>query len=347
MTTPGDRLHTLDALRGIAALFVVASHVAGPSTGLIPSGHLAVDFFFVLSGLVIARTFEARLASSMSFSDFCRTRLVRLYPLFFLGLFLDVGRVALFAVGGKLSVDPTDVMLAFLREMLFLPSDQRLDLLFFLNPPAWSLFQELLVNLLFAAVLFRLARSALIFVAISALAVFAIASIQAGTFDLGSSWSTIYVGFARACFGFVVGIMIARARLRAPRQSKHAIVPAVLLITLMWAPQRLLIQGLCIVLLIPAIVVIGASFEPPSFLKTAFALLGEASYPMYALHWALIWPLMSTTRAIGLPRPFAIFLVIAIVFAVGIGASRIYEKRARELLRRLILDRPVMQAGKA
>lgn len=53
-----DRLYGLDALRGIAALIVVAHHADG--SGIFRSGFLAVDLFFVLSGYVMARTYDER-----------------------------------------------------------------------------------------------------------------------------------------------------------------------------------------------------------------------------------------------------------------------------------------------
>ncbi len=55
-----SRLLTLDAMRGLAAVAVIFWHLnfIGP---LAQSGYLAVDFFFVMSGVVIARAYQARL----------------------------------------------------------------------------------------------------------------------------------------------------------------------------------------------------------------------------------------------------------------------------------------------
>jgi peptidoglycan/LPS O-acetylase OafA/YrhL len=71
----------LDGLRGVAALTVLALHgLAAPFdfAYLVPHAHLAVDFFFMLSGFVIAYAYERRLLTSMSVKEFIAVRLIRL-----------------------------------------------------------------------------------------------------------------------------------------------------------------------------------------------------------------------------------------------------------------------------
>ena len=55
---------------------------------LIPGRYLAVDFFFVLSGYVLAHAYGRALASGLAPMTFMRMRLVRLYPLYLLGLLI-------------------------------------------------------------------------------------------------------------------------------------------------------------------------------------------------------------------------------------------------------------------
>lgn len=71
------KLHTLDAMRGVAAFAVAAFH-AGLLTNNPQGPYLAVDFFFVLSGFVIAHAHDARLASEMTAKEFIDRRLLRL-----------------------------------------------------------------------------------------------------------------------------------------------------------------------------------------------------------------------------------------------------------------------------
>lgn len=79
------RFIALDSLRGIAALFIVFYHMGpfGWVAGWMPfrSGWMLVDFFFVLSGFVIAMSYGARLARGYPRGAFMLIRLGRVLPL--------------------------------------------------------------------------------------------------------------------------------------------------------------------------------------------------------------------------------------------------------------------------
>ncbi|MFT5677122.1 MAG: peptidoglycan/LPS O-acetylase OafA/YrhL [Paraglaciecola sp.] len=82
----------LTGYRGVAALWVVAFHLTDHIqyhvplwlTQFLQQGYLAVDFFFVLSGFVIALNYFDRLANNFSKAqlfDFMIKRIARIYPL--------------------------------------------------------------------------------------------------------------------------------------------------------------------------------------------------------------------------------------------------------------------------
>ena len=81
----GERFVALDSMRGLLALTVVLFHL--PSQGwlwtlrYIQHGHLAVTFFFVLSGFVIGTTYGERLANGFPVGRFLGLRIGRIYPL--------------------------------------------------------------------------------------------------------------------------------------------------------------------------------------------------------------------------------------------------------------------------
>ena len=80
----------LDGLRGVASVLVVAFHVLESYTGgdrfvqIINHGYLAVDFFFLLSGFVVAYAYDDRWGK-MTLWDFYKRRLIRLQPMIIMG----------------------------------------------------------------------------------------------------------------------------------------------------------------------------------------------------------------------------------------------------------------------
>jgi peptidoglycan/LPS O-acetylase OafA/YrhL len=86
-----SRFGTLDGLRGVAVMVVVLYH-AGIIFGAWISrfGYLAVDLFFALSGFVLSHAYDNRFVGGMRVAEFLYLRVVRLYPLYFLGLVLGL-----------------------------------------------------------------------------------------------------------------------------------------------------------------------------------------------------------------------------------------------------------------
>lgn len=76
--------HTLDSLRGLAAIAIVVFHVTGDW-----GGYLAVDFFLVLSGFILSHKYLYM--SDVDSISFVGSRLARLYPLHIYSLFTFFG----------------------------------------------------------------------------------------------------------------------------------------------------------------------------------------------------------------------------------------------------------------
>ena len=83
MMQQGQRFEVLDSFRGLCALFVVFYHlhVAGSVTefAFFRGSSVFVEFFFVLSGFVLAHGYAFR--PDLAFGPYFRARLLRLYPL--------------------------------------------------------------------------------------------------------------------------------------------------------------------------------------------------------------------------------------------------------------------------
>ena len=87
----GRRFIALDAMRGIAAISVMMFHyLLGTSYHIFEHGFYAVDFFFVLSGVVLTHSYAARLRTHMRFIEYVRIRMIRMYPFYAIGSALGI-----------------------------------------------------------------------------------------------------------------------------------------------------------------------------------------------------------------------------------------------------------------
>ncbi|MEP7210552.1 MAG: acyltransferase [Alphaproteobacteria bacterium] len=102
---PAD-LKALTSLRFWAALWVLVFHyrpylgVEAVSWGVLQKGYLAVDFFFMLSGFILAHVYRGQLqAGAYSHGGFVLKRLARIYPMHIttLAAFVAIGLLALAA----------------------------------------------------------------------------------------------------------------------------------------------------------------------------------------------------------------------------------------------------------
>ena len=114
---------TMNGLRGIAALAVVGYHFSLRGPLHLQNGFLAVDLFFVLSGFVIAYSYEKRLREGLPLKDFVLIRFIRLYLLYLLGtLFPIIAVVASFISKGRIIELNSDAFHAIPSALLMLPA---------------------------------------------------------------------------------------------------------------------------------------------------------------------------------------------------------------------------------
>lgn len=285
------RFAALDLLRGVAALSVLLWHA--PQAGAAPPlgrAYLAVDLFFVLSGFVIAHAYEERLRCGGHFGQFCVARLIRLYPLYLAAILMSAAFLLITTVFGSGS-GPTTAQLArsLFPALLFLPtpigSSVDPKFLYPLAFTAWSLFWELLVNLIYGVGGFRL-QSWRIAAPIAAGAVGVVLTLWLyGRLDLGWGWQGAWCGAPRALFSFFAGVSIFRIRNRYRAPQIPALALAVVLLASL-TPQTFggwAYDAACVFLLFPFLVWFGADARLGDHMRSAAALLGYLSYPIYLL----------------------------------------------------------------
>jgi peptidoglycan/LPS O-acetylase OafA/YrhL len=290
----GDRqtFDTLNGMRGIAALAVAMMHIQWFLKDLHPViVSVAVDFFFVLSGFVIAYSYEFKLNHGHRRRDFLLARYIRLFPLFFLGLVLGAISKSLY----EFPENPVTYWgnvgfnLFMLPYPLAYPS--QFDDLFPLNFPAWSLFYELIAYALFALLARRLTDRWLAFIILFGLAALLYTGFTEGTLDRGTWRPSVVGGLARVTFSFFMGVALHRLWQRRPmRIALHpGLLFVLLVLPLLWRPHEeavyaWLYELAVISVWMPLMVWLGTGSVAKGAWRHVCAALGAISYPLYIIH---------------------------------------------------------------
>lgn len=299
----GGRYAALDSLRGLCACLVALMHF--PSSGpifdspLIRHSYLMLDFFFVLSGFVIAHSYGHRLESPRQVKMFLCLRFGRIYPLHLIMLFLLLAleSLKLLTSMGTSMVPVTPAFAPPWRGMdSVLANLALLNGLGFYNTwniPSWSIAIEFFAYVAFAlaAMLGLLSHRRL--AGAAALAIVALALFAGPDMDVLYGW-----GVLRCLAGFSIGVLVHRMILRTPDSADTR------------APTGVWLQEAGMILAVLAFVAWAgdtrASFAAAPLFAVAVAVfarergaisrmlatytmtkLGELSYSIYMIHMPL------------------------------------------------------------
>ena len=219
------KLLYLESLRGFAALIVVLYHgnlmfsESFLNISIINHGYVMVDFFFVLSGFVIAYNYADRITKWRDVVIFQTRRFLRLYPLHFVTFLLFVGIEGakyLFEIRSGIAANnpafSTNDWGAVLSNLSLTHSFAENDMTF--NDPSWSISAEFYTYLLFA-VLFLLIQKPILRLISGVMIV-----VLSCAFLIQYNGFTATTGLAiiRCFYGFFVGVITCMAIQKLPEK---------------------------------------------------------------------------------------------------------------------------------
>lgn len=217
--TPHRRFEALDSLRGVCAILVVMFHMPVASHwrdwGLVQHGYLFVDYFFVLSGFVIAHAYAERLRTPRDAGRFMVRRLGRVWPLHVLMLAAFIGLELArlwFSIDAATPFTRDRSVESIFTNLLLIQAFNIHPYLTW-NGPSWTLSVEVGCYVVFAALLLLAPRRwrwiGVVLAVIGAVLVLLFARRWMNT--------TYDLAFPRAAYGFFLGCMLQGLWLRIPR----------------------------------------------------------------------------------------------------------------------------------
>lgn len=293
----GGRLEGFDLLRGLAALAVLGHHLrldinAEKTMTWFGQGFLAVDLFFLLSGYVMARSYEPAFARGIGAATFMRVRLERLYPMLLLGGLLGVALFRFYPPEPPAEAAQFVWIWALAGQFLLIPflGGGRI---FAFNNVQWSIVYELLANAVHALGWRWLNLRALLLIAGVSLAALVLTAAQGESLSLGWSRDNFLPGLARVGLAYSLGVVLYRTQPRwQPRlpQLPGWLLGALTLgvLALPELPKGHPLIGwaeLASLLTLLALAALAANARAnPGIARW----LGDMSYPLYAIHTPLL-----------------------------------------------------------
>ncbi|MBO7342950.1 MAG: acyltransferase [Alistipes sp.] len=357
------RYEILDGLRGVAAVVILVYHLFEACGTVLGHAYLGVDFFFALSGFVIGYAYDDRW-DRMSVGDFFKRRLVRLHPMLIMGTTIGF----LLYYFGKCEAFPYIgtqpwwwVMVMYLYTCLMLPMAREWDLRGWddtnsFNGSTWSLQWEYIANILYALVLRFLPKAALIVLtAVAAMGTIDITfnldmlGLLEGRFGapntVNGGWNLssqeLYVGAVRLAYPFLMGLLLSRLKVAIKVRGAFALCSLLVAVMMLWPVMEGSVNGIyeaaCILILIPAIVAIGAGSTVSGKPMTSLCkFLGEISYPLYITHLPLIYMQLAwMSNNPDATKGEAIVVAVAVaVLSIGLAYAslKLYDLPVREWL---------------
>jgi peptidoglycan/LPS O-acetylase OafA/YrhL len=324
------KFETLDGARGIAAIAVVFFHLGlwTSNPWLVPHGYLAVDFFFCLSGFVIAFVYKDRLATSLPLSEFAIKRLIRLYPVILIGMTLGFLFYVWFShVARNQPYSFSDVLKTYLLNAVLVPFGGHPWLtsnvgaaIYPLNSALWSIFYEVVINAAWAIFLRRIPAWLLFSGAVLA-SLWFFPALQ--DMSIGGGSNQYLWGILRVTLGFSAGLWIFELYekgFRLPPVRAPVLLVILAIILVMPVSFGVWFDLTCAVVVFPLLTFAGVTATASGRLRSYMENLGRLSYPLYGVHRPFCQPITIVAMKL-LPGPLgaAVGICSGVVISVTVG----------------------------
>jgi len=338
-----NRIDAIDALRGLACVWVLLLHAsielkgfgdrsildAIASVAVLP-GYLGVNLFLVLSGFCLyyplARTGEM----TVNYGAFMARRFRRINPPHYLVLAICL---LLCWVPGFARLNRPEHWYDPLLHLLLL-NNLTPSTISSINPAFWSLALEWQLYLVFPVFLWLLRRGGVRYLLIATLLVSLLAQVSAFAYlvqhrSSDALASVLLLSLPSRCFEFAAGMVAADcvARGKMPRfAGVAAALAAVTMFSIIPASRPADRQFEVDVYPFSAVVfawlVAWAAMLPREICKSGpgrvAAVVGERSYSIYLVHYPVILAILPVLHLLHLPSPFPLAIVLAA--SIGVGA---------------------------
>lgn len=321
----------LDGLRGIAAIIILFFHylemiyLGDYKSNPLGHGYLAVDFFFSLSGFVIAYAYDDRM-KAIGLKKFFINRLVRLHPLVVFGTIL--GMICFFIsalISGETLNQWYSYFFVFLLSIFLIPNFFLKDIgtaLFPYNTPSWSLFSEYIANIIYALFLYKVKKKTLLVLTIVFACLLVYYARKTGSLIGGWDRNSFFDGLVRVCFSFSMGIVIFRYKLICFHKF-GLLLPCILLLFVFVFPHHArdwITELILVMIVFPLTLSLGAGTEISNSTKKFCVFIGKLSYPLYMTHIGFVFIFWSLHEKYFLKGELAIailsvFILFNIIFA--------------------------------
>jgi peptidoglycan/LPS O-acetylase OafA/YrhL len=346
----------LESLRGVAACLVALGHsrfTYGESPIVfVQNNYIFVDFFFILSGFVIAFVYSNKIREGMSFRSYFILRFGRIYPLHFFVLLMFVPVILLkqylYSIGIGIE-DPSvnNNIYTFLLNITLLHSMGLHNTLTW-NEPSWSISVEFFTYMAFYFLSLSLDKknNLLTPLLISIICYGILINLGRKEWDIATDF-----GFIRCMAAFYIGVLIYRIKkynLLIDNIKKNVYLYEILSVTFAVVGVTLAgeypLLNLFSIISLSLVVLIFSSTENGiigNILNmNILRKIGAWSYSIYMLHWFIfggITNLIEDLLKYDLNEPLGIYSVIAniLLLFITIYISRFTYKYIETVFRKL------------